>query len=102
MSEEKSPVLEVAILEVDPSQAKDFEVAFDKAQVLIAGAKGCIGHELRRCLETPGRYILLVRWETLEDHTRGFRESEAYGEWSALLHPFYDPMPTVEHYEELG
>ena len=45
------------------------------------------------------RYILLIFWDRLEDHTQGFRQSEAYQEWKALLHHFYDPFPTVEYYE---
>ena len=92
-------ILEVAILDVKPGQAKEFEVAFGKAQSIIASMKGYVSHELQRCIETESRYILLVHWETLVDHTVGFRESTEYQEWKALLHHFYDPFPTVEHYE---
>ena len=60
---------------------------------------GYVSHELQRCVEVRDRYVLLVRWERLEDHTEGFRRSEAYGEWKKLLHHFYDPFPTVEHFE---
>jgi heme-degrading monooxygenase HmoA len=59
---------------------------------------GYISHELRGCLEHSTRYMLLVQWQTLEDHTVGFRGSPQYQEWKALLHHFYDPFPTVEHY----
>jgi heme-degrading monooxygenase HmoA len=59
---------------------------------------GYHSHELRRCLEAPGRYLLLVHWQRLEDHTVGFRQSAEYQRWRALLHHFYDPFPTVEHY----
>jgi heme-degrading monooxygenase HmoA len=55
--------------------------------------------ELHSCLETPDRYALLVGWDRLEDHTEGFRRSAAYDRWRDLLHQFYDPFPTVEHYE---
>ena len=61
---------------------------------------GYLSHELKRCLEQENRYLLLVRWERLE-HTVGFRQSAAYGEWKALLHHFYDPFPTVEHYVDV-
>ena len=61
--------------------------------------KGYISHQLQRCIEKENRYILLVNWETLEDHTVGFRSSDEYQEWKKLLHHFYDPFPTVEHYE---
>ncbi len=55
-------------------------------------------HELRRCLEDEHRYLLLVWWERLEDHTVGFRGSPDYQRWKQLLHHFYDPFPEVEHY----
>ena len=92
-------ILEVAILEIKPGWAEEFEAAFKVASPLIASTSGYISHELKRCLETPNRYILLVRWQQLEDHTIGFRESPQYQEWKSLLHHFYDPFPTVEHYE---
>jgi heme-degrading monooxygenase HmoA len=56
---------------------------------------------LQRCIESPGRYLLLVGWDRLEDHTEGFRGSERYRRWSELLHGYYDPFPTVEHYVEV-
>ena len=92
-------ILEVAILDVKPGQQADFETAFSKAQAIIAGMQGYHSHRLERCLENRNRYLLLVNWQTLEDHTRGFRESDEYQQWRALLHHFYDPFPTVEHYE---
>jgi heme-degrading monooxygenase HmoA len=91
-------ILEVAILNVLPGRGEEFEAAFRQAQSIIASMKGYGGHELRRCLEAPGRYILLVKWERLEDHTEGFRGSAGYQEWKRLLHHFYDPFPVVEHY----
>ncbi len=57
-----------------------------------------LGHELRKCLEQANRYILLVHWRQLGDHTGGFRNSEQYQPWREALHHFYDPFPTVEHY----
>lgn len=94
-------ILEHALLNVKPGQAEAFERAFAQASSIIAASPGYLSHELQRCLETPGRYLLLVRWQTLEDHTVGFRQSEPYREWKALLHHFYDPFPTVEHYERV-
>ena len=61
--------------------------------------KGYVSHQLQKCVETPNRYILLVNWDTLEDHTHGFRGSEAYQEWKRLLHHFYHPFPEVQHYQ---
>jgi len=95
-------ILEVAILNVKANQEADFEVAFTSASLIIASMKGYMRHELRRCLETANQYVLLVEWETLEDHTVGFRGSEQYQEWRRLLHHFYDPFPTVEHYEAIN
>ena len=92
-------ILEVASLNVRAAQTADFEAAFREASPLIASMGGYISHELQRCLETPNRYILLVHWQRLEDHTVGFRGSPEYQEWKRLLHHFYDPFPTVEHYQ---
>jgi len=92
-------ILEVAMLNVIPTMTQDFEINFKEASAIISKMKGYINHELQRCIEDKYKYILLVRWETLEDHTKGFRESEEYQEWKKLLHHFYDPFPTVEHYE---
>ncbi|HEY9625621.1 MAG TPA: antibiotic biosynthesis monooxygenase [Crinalium sp.] len=92
-------ILEVAILDVKPELTDEFEIAFKKASSIIASMSGYLSHELQRCIETPNRYILLVRWQTLEDHTIGFRQSAEYQQWRSLLHHFYDPFPTVEHYE---
>ena len=94
-------ILEVAMLDVKPGQAEEFETAFEKAQEIISSMHGYISHQLQKCVENPDRYILLVNWQTLEDHTRGFRESTEYREWRALLHHFYDPFPTVEHYQKV-
>ena len=92
-------ILEVAILEVKAKQEQAFEAAFAEAQLIISGMKGYVSHELQKSIENPSRYILLVNWETLEDHTVGFRKSAEYQEWRKLLHHFYDPFPTVEHYK---
>ncbi len=94
-------ILEVAILDVIQGKEQAFEAAFDLAKKIISGMKGYLSHELKKCIEQESRYILLVKWETLEDHTVGFRESEEYQEWKALLHHFYDPFPVVEHYEDI-
>ena len=94
-------ILEVAILDVKPGLEKEFEKAFGKAQKIISSMKGYVSHQLQHCLEKESRYILLVNWEKLEDHTEGFRGSEEYLEWKKLLHHFYDPFPTVEHYKSV-
>jgi heme-degrading monooxygenase HmoA len=94
-------ILEVATLDVRPGQEADFERAFAQAAPIISSMKGYLSHELQRCIERPNRYVLLVRWQTLEDHTVGFRGSPAYQEWRRILHHFYDPFPTVEHFTKV-
>jgi heme-degrading monooxygenase HmoA len=94
-------VLEVAVLEVLADRAGDFEVAFKMASKIISASPGYLSHELKRCLEVKDKYILLVRWRSLEDHTLGFRGSAAYQDWRQLLHHFYNPFPTVEHYVDI-
>jgi len=92
-------ILEMAVLQVKPGRAAEFQDAFRTAEPIIAASTGYVSHELHRCMEDPDKFLLLVRWLTLEDHTRGFRGSTAYQRWKALLHHFYDPFPTVLHYE---
>jgi heme-degrading monooxygenase HmoA len=93
-------ILEHAVLDARPECAVAFERAVNEALPLIAATPGFIDLEVRPCLERPGRYLLLVRWETVEAHEIGFRMSERYQLWKALLHGFYEPIPTVEHYGE--
>jgi heme-degrading monooxygenase HmoA len=94
-------ILEVAILDVKTDLEGQFESAFAEASAIISQKRGNRGHELQRCIEKKSRYVLLVRWEKLEDHTIGFRQSAEYQQWKALLHHFYDPFPVVEHYESI-
>ena len=95
-------ILEAAPLQVKPGQAPAFEAAFHEAQAIIASMPGYRSHELQRCLEREGHYLLLVRWDSVEAHEVGFRKSEGYQRWKQLLHHFYDPFPTVNHYERVA
>lgn len=92
-------ILEVALLDVLPGETDEFGSAFAEASAIISSMPGYLSHELQRCIEDPERYVLLVRWETLEDHTEGLRGSAGYEEWKRPLHHFYDPFPTVQHFE---
>ncbi len=94
-------ILEAAVLPVVAGREAEFEAAFREDSPIIASMPGYLGHELQRCIEAPERYLLLVRWETLEAHTVGFRGSPEYQRWRALLHHFYDPFPVVEHFEAI-
>lgn len=91
-------VMEVAILDLLEGKADEFSNAFAQAEVFIKDTKGYISHELKSCFENPNRYILLVHWQSIEDHNVGFRESDNYQHWKALLHHFYETIPTVEYY----
>jgi heme-degrading monooxygenase HmoA len=94
-------ILEVAILNVIEGKEKKFEIDFKIAGKYISATKGYIKHTLKKCIEQKNKYVLLVEWDQLEDHTIGFRESNEYVEWKKLLHHYYDPFPTVEHYETI-
>src|SRR5262245_49421956 len=89
------------MLYVKAGMANEFEEAFRTASAIISASPGYLSHELQRCLEVPDKYLLLVRWATLEDHTVGFRGSAAYQDWRRLLHHFYEPFPIVEHFEKV-
>lgn len=94
-------VLEAAMLNVRAGREKEFEEAFQTASRVISLMPGYLSHELHRCVEVKGKYLLLVRWGTIEDHTIGFRGSPKYQEWRTLLHHFYEPFPTVEHFQQV-
>ncbi len=93
-------ILESALLDVLPGQEETFLAAFARAKPLITVQRGFRSLELRRCLDEGlgSRFLLQVGWETLADHTEGFRGSPEYQQWRALLHHFYSPFPAVEHY----
>jgi heme-degrading monooxygenase HmoA len=95
-------ILEAALLQVRPGQAEAFESAFREAQNIISSMPGYQSHELQRCLEREGHYLLLVRWDSVASHEEGFRKSPQYQDWKRLLHHFYDPFPTVNHYEQVA
>ncbi len=94
-------VLEHAALSVKPGEEEAFELAFAGAKAIIAGMPGFQHLTLSRCVERPSTYLLLVQWRSLEDHTEGFRGSVRYQQWRQLLHHFYDPFPTVEHFVQV-
>ncbi|BBD64645.1 antibiotic biosynthesis monooxygenase [Nostoc commune NIES-4072] len=89
------------MLHVKSGLESDFEATFKKASKFISSMDGYLSHELHKCIEVQGKYLLLVKWQTLESHTVGFRNSAEYQEWKKLLHHFYEPFPTVEHFEEI-
>ena len=94
-------ILEQATLHVKPNTSADFEFAFKKAISIISKMKGFISIDLLKCVEQKNTYLLLVKWNTIDDHEIGFRQSSEYQEWKKLLHHFYKPFPEVLHYKSI-
>jgi len=92
-------ILEVASITIQPGQSPAFEAAFHQAAKVIAQAKGYISHEIQRSVDVADHYLLLVKWQTLNDHMIGFRESPLFVEWRSLIGPHFAAAPAVEHYE---
>lgn len=92
-------ILELVTLDIKQGTNTAFEEALEKAQAVISQSKGYLGHQFQKCIEQENRYVLLIRWQTLEDHTKGFRESELFQQWRALIGPYFENPPFVQHYE---
>lgn len=92
-------ILEVAIFDIKQGTQPEFEKQFEKAQLVISQAIGYISHQLQKCLENDKKYMLVVKWQTLEDHIEGFRNSERFTQWRALIGSYFDTPPVVEHFE---
>ena len=92
-------ILEHALFAVKEGQSKAFEAAFAQARKHIESAQGCRKVEMRACIERADNYLLLVLWDSVEAHTKGFRESDAFVQWRAILGPLFAAPPEVHHYE---
>jgi heme-degrading monooxygenase HmoA len=90
-------ITEIAQIDIKPGSEKDFEAAIAKAQPIFKRCKGWKSCVLHRSIEKPSRYRLLIKWETLENHTVDFRESANFTEWRALVGPHFASPPEVEH-----
>ncbi len=95
-------ITELAVLYIRKNQILLFENAFKEAQKITSKMNGYMEHELQKCIEEENKYILVVKWKSVEDHVEGFRKHEKYAEWKKLLHHFYDPFPVVEHYKKVN
>lgn len=92
-------ILEVADIRIAPGRQAEFErAAHHGIQTAIAKSKGFRGYQVRHCIESPERYLLLLEWDTLEDHTVGFRGSPAYAQWRSIVVDFFAQPPFVEHF----
>jgi quinol monooxygenase YgiN len=94
-------VWELADIEVQPGTEEKFEAAVAEAKPLFLAAEGCHGMQLRRSVEHPSRYRLVVEWETVEHHTVGFRESPAFLRWRELTGPYFAQLPVVAHWHQV-
>jgi heme-degrading monooxygenase HmoA len=93
-------ILESADIAIQPGQNAQFEVAVTSAlNNILSKSEGFCSYQLRRGIESPNRYLLHILWETLEDHTVGFRQSPLYNEWRAAIGHFFATAPSVEHFE---
>ena len=93
-------ILELADIRIHPGQNAAFEEAIARGlQTVIHNVKGFQGYKVNRGVESAERYILQVFWDSLEDHTVGFRQSPAFADWRAIVGPFFAGAPTVEHFE---
>jgi heme-degrading monooxygenase HmoA len=93
-------ILELADIRITPGKNADFDAAIERGvETVISKAKGFLGYQVHRGIESPDRYVLMIRWETLANHTVDFRESAAFAQWRAIVGPFFAGAPQVEHFE---
>ena len=96
-------ILEIADIRIQPGRQAEFDEAIQRGlRTVIAGAKGFQGFKVNKGIESPERYVLQIFWQTLEDHTVGFRESPAFAQWRAIVGPFFAQPPVVEHFTLLA
>jgi len=92
-------ILEIAEIRIAPGQQAAFDEAITRALATVASrAKGMRGYKVNKGIESPERYVLQIFWDTLEDHTVGFRQSPIFAEWRAIVGPFFASPPVVEHF----
>ena len=92
-------ILEIADIRIKPGQQAGFDAAIQRGlEQVISKAKGYIEHRVDKCIETPERYVLMIFWETLENHTVDFRESPAFQDWRGIVGSFFATPPNVEHF----
>ena len=92
-------ILEIADIRIQPGREAEFEEAIQRAiATVLPKVKGARDFQVHRCIETTERFVLQIVWETLEDHTVGFRQSPHFAEWRAIIGPFFASPPLVEHF----
>ena len=92
-------ILEVADIRIPPGKNAEFEVAIERGlTTVIARAKGYRSHRVQRGIDSPERYLLMIEWDTLENHTVDFRQGPLFADWRAFVGPFFAVPPNVEHF----
>lgn len=95
-------ILEIADIRIAPGQQAAFDEAIQRGlTTVISKAKGMRGYKVNKGIESPERYVLQIFWDTLEDHTVGFREGPLFPQWRAIVGPFFASPPVVEHFDLL-
>ncbi|GJE62285.1 antibiotic biosynthesis monooxygenase family protein [Methylobacterium trifolii] len=92
-------ILEIAQIDVKPGSESEFEAGIARAAEIFRAAKGCHSFQVRRSVEKPQRYRLMIEWETLEAHTQDFTGSQAWKDYRAIVSPCFEGPPSVEHTE---
>ena len=96
-------ILEIADIRIKPGTRAQFEAAIEQGvKNVISKAKGFKGYKINKGVESPERYLLMIFWQTLENHTEDFRGSPAFQEWRALVGPYFAAPPAVEHFTLLS
>ena len=93
-------ILEIADIRITPGKSSEFDAAIQHGIATVASkAKGFRGFKVNRGVESPDRYILMIYWDTLENHTVDFRQGPLFPQWRAIVGPFFASPPSVEHFE---
>jgi len=96
-------ILEVADIRIAAGQQAEFDAAIQRGvETVISKAKGFRGYQVQKGIESPERYLLMIKWETLDDHTIAFRQGPLFPEWRAIVGPFFAQPPVVEHFTLLA
>jgi heme-degrading monooxygenase HmoA len=94
-------VLEVANIQVVPGSEDEFALAYRGAREVLASTPGCRSVRMTRGIESPARFVLLVEWDSVQDHLQNFRDTERFTTWRAAIGPFFDGPPLVEHFDDV-
>jgi heme-degrading monooxygenase HmoA len=92
-------ILEVADIRIPPGKQDEFDAAIRRGiETVVVHSKGFRGYKVNRSIESPERYLLMIFWDTLENHTVDFRQSDAFRQWRAIVGPYFAQPPQVEHF----